>query len=164
MRQRYRNATDATTTTRKGGAVRTRCEQLHLRNYDEDRTYRQTVSVSRAEEPPEHEATYELAPGETESELEIIPPERYEVHVSGSFRPAPGEHPNGTAGSDTAASSCNVGDRAPQTIVLECGNGIVSVSEGLAGEATPDRDRTDTESGADRIDGTETVPGEQLTE
>jgi hypothetical protein len=112
--------------------IRTRCEQLHLRNYDESRQYRLTVSVRQPNGGPEYEATYELAPSDVGSELEIVPPGRYEVHVSGSFRPV-GEQSHHAAGRDEATASCNVGDRPPQTVVVECGNGVVTVSEGLFG-------------------------------
>ena len=131
MQQQY--ADDGTTTTLDTGTVRTRCEQLHLRNYDESRCYRLTVSLSRPEGGPEHESTHELGPGEVSSELEIVPPGRYEVEVSASFRPANGTHPDGSAGTHEETTDCNVGDRPPQTIVVECGNGVVAVSEGLSG-------------------------------
>lgn len=113
--------------------VQTRCEQLHLRNYDESRRYRLTVSVSQPNSGHEYEATYELGPGDVESELEVVPPGRYQVHVSGSFRPTGEESHNGTTGSDEETADCNVGDRPPQTVVVECGNGVISVSEGLSG-------------------------------
>jgi hypothetical protein len=112
--------------------IRTRCGQLHLRNYDESRQYRLTVSVRQPNGGPKYEATYELAPSDVASELEIVPPGRYEVHVSGSFRPVDGESHH-TAGRDEETANCNVGDRPPQTVVVECGNGIVTVSEGLSG-------------------------------
>lgn len=133
MQQQYADAVDGTATALDAETVRTRCEQLHLRNYDERRRYRLSVSVSRPEGGPEHESTYELGPGAVSSELEIVPPGRYEVAVSAAFRPAPEEHPGGTAGTDEETANCNVGDRAPQTVVVECGNGIVAVSEGLSG-------------------------------
>lgn len=133
MQQQRADATGPTATTLDAETVRTRCEQLHLRNYDGSRRYRLTVTVSRPGTPVEHEATYELDPGDAASELEIAPPGRYEVRVSGSFRPAGEERSDGTAGTDEATANCNVGDRPPQTVVVECGNGVVAVSEGLSG-------------------------------
>jgi hypothetical protein len=132
MQQQHADATEPAPTTLDSETVRTRCEQLHLRNYDESRRYRLTVSVSRPGAPPEHEATYELDPGDAASELEIAPPGRYDVRVSGSFRPAGPTRADGTAGTKEVTASCNVGDRPPQTIVVECGNGLVAVSEGLS--------------------------------
>lgn len=132
MQQQYADA-DGTATTLDTETVRTRCEQLHLRNYDESRRCRLSVSVSRPEGGPEHESTYELGPGEVASELEIVPPGRYEVEVSAAFQPIGKESPGGTVGTDAETANCNVGGRAPQTIVVECGNGIVAVSEGLSG-------------------------------
>lgn len=89
--------------------------------------------MSRPEGGPEHESTHELGPGEASSELEIVPLGRYEVQVSASFQPVREGHPDGTAGTDEETTDCNVGDRPPQTVVVECGNGIISVSEGLSG-------------------------------
>lgn len=51
MQQRYADADDGTATLNTGTA-RTRCEQLYLRNYDESRRYRLSVSVSRLEGAP----------------------------------------------------------------------------------------------------------------
>jgi hypothetical protein len=135
MQQRRADAhsTEPNATTLDAETVRTRSEQLHLRNYDESRRYRLTVSVSRPGTPVEHEATYELDPGDATSELEIAPPGRYEVRVSGTFRPAGRERADGTVGADGTTANCNVGDRPQQTVVVECGNGIVAVSEGLSG-------------------------------
>jgi hypothetical protein len=133
MQQRYADAVEEASPTLDTETVRTRCEQIHLRNYDESRRYRLTVSVSRPDGGAKYEATYELAPGDVASELEVVPPGRYEVYVAGSFRPAGGERHHGTVGSDEETANCNVGDRPPQTVVVECGNGVVAVSEGLSG-------------------------------
>lgn len=132
MQQQYADAVESTDHRLDTETVRTRCEQLHLRNYDESRQYRVTVSVSQPDGGPEHEMTYKLAPGDVTSELEIVPPGRYEVEVSGSFRPVGQDRHHGTAGNDKETATCNVGDRPQQTVVVECGNGVVSVSEGLS--------------------------------
>lgn len=133
MQQEHADAVESADHRLDTEMIRTRCEQLHLRNYDESRRYRLMVSVSKPNGGPEYEATYELAPGDSESELEIVPPERYEVHVSGAFRPTGPNRHHGTTGSDKETVSCNVGDRPQQTVVVECGNGVVTVSEGLSG-------------------------------
>lgn len=131
QQRRVRTAGSSAADDRGSADVHTRTEQLHLRNYDTGRRYRVTLSVSNPDGPPEHEATYELAPGEVASELEVVPPGRYDVHVDSEFRPANGRAADGTAGSDSTTTVCNVGDRAGRTVVVECGNGIVDVSEGL---------------------------------
>lgn len=132
MQQQYADTTASNATRLDTGTVRTRCEQLHFRNYDEHRRWRLTVSVSRPGEPPEHEGTYELGPDDVESELEIVPPGRYEVRVSASFRSVQEGRSDGTVETDEVTAECNVGDRPPQTVVVECGNGVVAVSEGLS--------------------------------
>jgi hypothetical protein len=134
MTQRHRTAAGPAVTDATLGAseLRTRSEQLHLRNYDEDRVYRLTVSLSRSDQLPDHEETYELAPGDVISELEIVPPGRYDVTVSGSFRPVINGPNDGTVGRDSDSLECNVGDRLARTILVECGNGLVAVSEGVS--------------------------------
>jgi hypothetical protein len=132
MQQEYADAVESADHRVDTETIRTRCEQLHLRNYDESRRYQLTVSVSQPNGGPEHEATYELAPRDVESELQVVPPGRYEVQVSGAFRPAGPDRHHGTTGSDEETVSCNVGDRPQQTVVVECGNGVVTVSEGLS--------------------------------
>jgi hypothetical protein len=134
MTQRYRTAAGsaATDATLDGSEIRTRSEQLHLRNYDEDRVYRLTVSVSRPDQPLDYEGTYELAPGEVVSELEVVPPGRYDVTVSGSFRPVVDGPNDGTVGRDSDRLECNVGDRLARTVLVECGNGLVALSEGVS--------------------------------
>jgi hypothetical protein len=133
MQQQYRDGAESGDDTLGTETVRTRCEQLHLRNYDESRRYRLAVSVSQPDGGPEYSATYELDPGDLASELEIVPRGRYKVHVSGSFRPAGRDCHHGTTGRDEETASCNVGDRPQQTVLIECGNGIITVSEGLSG-------------------------------
>jgi hypothetical protein len=132
-------------------AVRTRCEQLCLRNYDENRSYRVRLSVSRPDSSPqdggavrnsgartddsqyEYEATYELAPGAVTTEREIVPAGRYDVSVVGAADPAGGDESDRGTKPVEEATTCNVGDKPPQTIVVEVGNGIVSVTEGIIG-------------------------------
>jgi hypothetical protein len=112
--------------------IRIWCEQLQLWNYDESPQHWLTVSVWQPNGGPAYEATYDLAPDDVASELEIDPPGQYEVHVSELVRPVGRESPHTIKrGKETA--SCNVGYRSPQPIVVECGNGVVTLSEGLSG-------------------------------
>ena len=131
MQQQYADGVEQASHRLDTETIRTRCEQFHLRNYDESRQYRLTVSVSRPNRGLEREIDYELPPGQAASDFEAVSPGRYEVHVSGSFRPAGQERHHGTTGSDEESASCNIGDRPQQTVVVECGNGIITVSEGL---------------------------------
>lgn len=131
MQQQYSDGVESASDRLDTETIRTRCEQFHLRNYDESRQYRLAVSISRPNRDPQHEIAYELAPGQVASDFETVPPGRYEVHVSGSFQPAGQERHHGTTGSDEETASCNIGDRPQQTVVVECGNGIIAVSEGL---------------------------------
>lgn len=153
MQQQRRNTTKTTATEEPPGpsAVRTRCEQLCLRNYDENRSYRVRLSVSRPNVPPqdggtvrnsgvrtddsqyEYEATYELAPGAVTTEMGIVPPGRYDVIVVGTADPTGGDRSDTGTKPVEEATTCNVGEEPPRTIVVEVGNGIVSVTEGVVG-------------------------------
>lgn len=115
----------------EGRDLAVRSEQLQLRNYDETRRYVVTLRV--AGPGPDREVTYDLAPMERRSVAEIAPPGRYDARVEGSFVPTDGaEGGRGRrSGADTDTAVCNVGRRPAQTILVECGNGIVTLSEGL---------------------------------
>jgi hypothetical protein len=150
MQQRRHHTTGAAADERPLGpsAVRTRSEQLCLRNYDEHRSYRIRISVSRPDAPSrdgatapngvtdaddcQYEAMYELAPGEVTTEMEVVPPGRYDVTVAGTADPASDRRDAGPTPVE-AAAACNVGAEPPQTVVVEVGNGVVSVTEGLVG-------------------------------
>ena len=150
MQQRRQHTTDAAgdETPLGPSAVRTRSEQLCLRNYDEHRSYRVRVSVSRPDalsrdgttaangatgaDECQYEATFELAPGEVATEMEVVPPGRYDVTVAGTADPASDRRDTAPTPVE-AAAACNVGAEPPQTVVVEVGNGVVSVTEGLVG-------------------------------
>ena len=150
--QRHQHIDTRTTESQLGpSAVRTRCEQLCVRNYDEGRSYRVRISVSRPNASPrgeeavrsgaprtsgshyEFETTYELPPGAVTTEMEVVPPGRYDVRVVGTAGPAGGGSGDTSTKQIAEAARCNVGEEPPQTIVVEVGNGIVSVTEGVLG-------------------------------
>ena len=125
-------ATDSSATDPHAApSPRDRTEQLHLRNHDGTRRYRVTVSVSKPGQPPAHEATYDLAPGEVTAEFEAVPAGQYDVRVDAAFQPTDDAHCDGTAGTDSARAVCDIGDRVSRTVAVECGNGIVDVSPGM---------------------------------
>ena len=149
MEQRHRSTTGAAAaeTTVDPSAVRTRCEQLWLRNYDGDRSYRVRLSVSRPDTPSgdgssapndgaetadrrnEYEATYELGPGEVTTETGVLAPGRYDVTVVGTA----GDRGGRGVKPVEETARCNVGEHPSHTIVVEAGNGVVSVTEGIVG-------------------------------
>lgn len=124
-------ADSPTTDPHAAQSPRDRTEQLHLRNHDGTRRYRVTVSVSKPGQPPAHEATYDLAPGEVTAEFEAVPAGEYDVRVDAAFRPTGDTRRDGTAGTDSARAVCDIGDRVSRTVAVECGNGIVDVSSGM---------------------------------
>lgn len=118
------------TPTLGAAAVRQHTEQLYLRNYDRKRHYQLKLSISRPDHPAGYSAVYELSPEEVVSERELLPPGKYDIAITASFQ-ATGDDAVRAAGDVEASAVCNVGDRPPQTVVIECGNGIVSIAEGL---------------------------------
>lgn len=121
MRQTTDDARDgvARTDPRDGATLQPslRTEEVHLRNFDPDRTYDLTVRV-RDDDGPVLDETYTLPPGATRSELGELPPGLYEVTVD-----------LGGGGRETAR--CAVGESAEHTVLVELGNRTVSVTEGL---------------------------------
>lgn len=113
-----------------GKGLHTRVEQLHIRNFDPDRAYRIQLQLSQPGNPPTYQGTFEVGPRGVESAFELAPPGLYDVEVRTAFDVLE-ERAFATEGSSADTAECNVGEGAAQTIVIECGNGIVSVSEGL---------------------------------
>lgn len=91
-------------------------EDVLLRNYDGDVAHDVGVTVSRGDAPA-FDATYRLAPGETKSVADAAPSGSYDVEVRVDDRPRD-------------VSRCRLGDDPPGTILVEIGNGVVSVTNG----------------------------------
>jgi len=92
-------------------------EEIHIRNFDDTQTYDLTVTVRR-EDDSVLSNTYNLTPGRRISEIYRLPAGIYDV----------------TAKLDTlqhATTRCEIGSTAQRTALIEVGNGIVSVTQGL---------------------------------
>jgi hypothetical protein len=94
-------------------------ENLFIRNYDPYEAYDLTVSVSDTEAPV-FEERYFFQPGQIETVRGVLVPGEYEVTVELDNR-------------RRKTATCRVGDSPHQTIHVEMGNGIVSLTEGLYG-------------------------------
>lgn len=92
-------------------------EDIHVRNYDIERSYRVTVSVSD-DDGVTFEETYWLRPGAFLSEIDEVDPGEYEIEV---------EIDNGRSVSRT----CQVDADHTHSVLIELGNGIVSISQGI---------------------------------
>ena len=93
-------------------------EDLHVRNYDVERTYDLGVVVRDGAGETVWNNHYRLKPGQSRSEPDAIEAGCYEVVATiGPF-------------SETAGTCC-VGSEPSHTALVEVGNGVVSVSEGL---------------------------------
>lgn len=92
-------------------------EDIHLRNYDVERAYRVTINVADGDSTV-FENTYWLRPGAFLSEIDEIEPGEYDVTVE----------------IDTGRSvtrRCQVDADHEHTVLVELGNGIVSVAQGV---------------------------------
>jgi len=94
-----------------------RTETLLLRNYDPHAAYDLSVAVGD-ETPPAFAARYHLRPGQIETVSGVLASGEYEVTVE-------------LHGHREKTAACRVGSAPEDTIHVEVGNGIVSVTQGL---------------------------------
>jgi hypothetical protein len=92
-------------------------EDIHLRNYDAERTHRVWVTVVDGGERVV-ETTRRLRPGETASIEGDLPPGEYDVEVD-------------IGGLQRTVEDCQIGDGPDRTLLVETGNGLVSLSQGV---------------------------------
>lgn len=92
-------------------------EDIHLRNYDVERAYRVSITVEDGDESV-FEETYWLPPGAFLSEVNEVDPGEYGVRVTLD---------NGRS----VTRTCQVDSDHDHTVLVELGNGIVSVTQGV---------------------------------
>lgn len=92
-------------------------EDIHLRNYDMEQSHRVWINVV-ADGEQLLETTRRLRPGGVRSIEDTLPPGEYDIEV-------------GIDGLRREVERCRVGDAPERTVVVEMGNGIVSITEGL---------------------------------
>jgi hypothetical protein len=108
--------TEAPNTTPSCSAVRT--EDIYLRNYDPYQAYDLALTVTDPDGRTAFEKTYHFRPGQHESVEGVLPPGEYEVTTELDNR-------------NRNTVDCRVGPSAEETIHIELGNGIASITEGL---------------------------------
>jgi hypothetical protein len=95
-----------------------RSEDLHVRSYAHEWSYDLHVAVVDADGHVAFEADYYLQPGDVESEMDELPPGEYEVRA--------------TLDNETRTTGrCRIGTAPDRTAVIEVGNGVLSLTEGL---------------------------------
>jgi hypothetical protein len=97
-----------------------RAEQVFLRSFDHRRGYDLEVELRRPDGEPVLDRRYYLPPGGTASELDLDVDGRYAVRVTMD---------NGVS----RERECRVGPAPADTLVVEVGNGALSLTQGLAG-------------------------------
>jgi hypothetical protein len=91
-------------------------EDVLLRNYDALETH--YLQLRAVGEDRTVERTYRLGPGTVESETDVLPAGEYHVEVE-------------IDGPRRWAGHCRVDDGPEQTVLVEVGNGLVSITEGV---------------------------------
>lgn len=107
---RHRRPAESTTETAAAG-------EIHLRNYDVARSHRVWLNVVD-DGRRVLETTRRLRPGAVRSVAGDLAPGEYDVEV-------------GVDGLRRAVERCRVGDGPAGAVLVEMGNGVVSVTEGV---------------------------------
>jgi hypothetical protein len=95
-----------------------RSEDLHVRSYAHEWAHDVTVEVLTPDGDVAFEADYYLLPGDAESEVDALPAGEYEVRA--------------TLDNDAReTATCRIGPEPDRTAVVEFGNGVLSLTEGL---------------------------------
>lgn len=89
-------------------------EDIHIRNYDGDHIHRVTIKMSTGDECV-FKATYRLIPDEAKSIVDTVSVGEYDVAVE-------------VDNQQQETSHCRVGDTPAETVFIELGNGIISIT------------------------------------
>lgn len=94
-------------------------EDLHLRNYDRQWGYDISLEVVGEDGEDVYEQSYYLQPGQVVSERDVLPAGEYEVRATmDNLR--------------ETALECRIDADPEHTVVIEVGNGALSLTEGMA--------------------------------
>lgn len=110
MQQRRRPRPSSDTPTRQDGTA-----PLCLRNHDVERAYEVTVRAVNLDDREQVRRSYALRPGDLRRELGAFPPGRYNVAVTLD------------AGARETVT-CRLSEHPADTVLVECGNGVLSVT------------------------------------
>jgi len=95
-----------------------RSEDLHVRSYAHEWAYDVAVEIVTPDGDVAFAADYYLQPGDADSEVDALPPGEYEIRA--------------TLDNDRReTATCRIGPEPDRTAVIEVGNGVLSLTEGL---------------------------------
>ncbi|WP_435185014.1 hypothetical protein [Halobellus sp. EA9] len=93
-------------------------EDVHVRSYAHETTYELDLEVRAPDGDVAFETTYALEPGALRSEINALPTGAYEVRA--------------TLGDERSRTlRCLIDDSPDGTVLVEVGNGVLSLTEGL---------------------------------
>jgi hypothetical protein len=93
-------------------------EHIHIRNYDHQWGYDLDIVVATPDGEPVVRKHYYLQPGQAVSERDLLSSAEYELHVT-------------LDNSHEARLPCRISSATEHTAVIEVGNGVLSLTEGL---------------------------------
>jgi hypothetical protein len=122
--QRERDRTRRRREDDAGGGIyvreraRTTTEDIHVRSHDHRWAYDLDVEVRWPDGEAAFTRRYYLQPGEAIAEVDALPPGEYELRVTRDNE-------------QTEMRRCRIDDTPGHTAVVEVGNGVLSLTEGL---------------------------------
>lgn len=93
-------------------------EDVHIRNYDTERSYTVTIEIVTDDGEPVFDERYHLTPGTFVSEVDVLADGTYEIDVR-------------TDAGHAASTTCRIDGSIQRMALIELGNGIVSATQGL---------------------------------
>lgn len=93
-------------------------EDIHVRNYDHQWGYDLTIEAIDGEGEIVYERRYYLQPGQSESEVDVLPSGDYEIRAT-------------MDNLKQETRRCHIDATPANTAIVEVGNGAISVTEGL---------------------------------
>lgn len=89
--------------------------ELCLRNHDAERTYELAVAAVNLDNPTQYQRAYTLQPGDIQRERGLFLPGTYNLAVT-------------LDGGNREAVTCRLSEHPADTVLVECGNGVLSVT------------------------------------
>jgi hypothetical protein len=102
----------------RGSDASAHSEDLHLRSYAHQIGYDLEIELVDSDGSVAFRDRYYLQPGATEGEIDAVPAGEYEVRAV-------------LDGDREAVRRCRIGSDPEETVVVEIGNGVLSLTEGL---------------------------------
>lgn len=91
---------------------------IHVRNYDVEWSYDVSIEITDGAGTRVFTERYYLLPGQARSEFDVVDPAEYDVRVE-------------LDNQRVETARCRIGTAPDHTVLVEVGNGTVSLNEGL---------------------------------